>query len=175
MCDRISYQEKAFQNLLVTLGQVAKGIPSPKECLGALACEMIGEPVEPWSPSNKAMMMLVSNSDLQLAGIHAFAFFFNRLSHLLSPCLRRAKSWSLTQVAIIGRPVFLGSIDPGRLWRAKPVLGMLLILMAETTSFGRRSEPELILMSREVPSRIALPFQSPIRWPTAHGGSSASL
>lgn len=119
VCDRISYQEKAFQNHLVTLGQVAKGIPSPKECIGALACEMIGEPVEPWSPSNKAMMMLVSNSYLPLAGIHAFAFFFNRLSHLLSPCLRRAKSWSLTQVAIIGRPVFLGSIDSGRLWRGK--------------------------------------------------------
>lgn len=29
--------------------------------------------------------------------------------------LRRAKSWSLAQVAIIGRLVFWGSIDPGRL------------------------------------------------------------
>ncbi len=65
--------------------------------------------------------------------------------------LRRAKSWSLAQVAITGRPVFLCSIDPRRLWRGRPVRGTLLILMAETTSFWRRSEPELILMSREVP------------------------
>jgi len=38
----------------------------------------------------------------------------------LKEWLRRAKSWSLALVAIIGRRVFSGSIDPGRLWRARP-------------------------------------------------------